>query len=217
MELTGAEKYQPEVLEKLEKSLDEQVAKNTFSLESNLALLRFYQFQPQSIKINVLGKVLLKALMQLPKPDYKNCIHLIPERLQSDETISKIVQLANALETTRFTDFWALAGNCKELLSSIPGFHEAVREYVLHVLTITSYRVPKAVLGEYLKLEGAELDKLVKDKVASAGWSVQPSPAGELVALPRNEMNQVVVKRTQEVIRLEQVSPVLRAVTVGFT
>jgi translation initiation factor 3 subunit K len=45
---------------------------------------------------------------------------------------------------------------------------------------------------------------------------VLSSPTGELVALPKNEHNQMVVKRTQEVIRLEQVAPVLRSVTVGF-
>ena len=55
----------------------------------------------------------------------------------------------------------------------------------------------------------------IKDK-ASSGWSVQPSPTGDLVALPKTEHNQLVVKRTQEIIRLEQVAPVLRAVTVGF-
>lgn len=55
----------------------------------------------------------------------------------------------------------------------------------------------------------------VKEKQAS-GWSTQSSPTGELVVLPKNQHNQVVVKRTQEVIRLEQVAPVLRAVTVGF-
>ena len=55
----------------------------------------------------------------------------------------------------------------------------------------------------------------IKDK-APSGWSVQPSPTGDLVALPKTEHNQLVVKRTQEIIRLEQVAPVLRAVTVGF-
>ena len=55
----------------------------------------------------------------------------------------------------------------------------------------------------------------MKDKAAS-GWSVLSSPSGELVALPKNEHNQMVVIRTQEVIRLDQVAPVLRSVTVGF-
>jgi translation initiation factor 3 subunit K len=51
---------------------------------------------------------------------------------------------------------------------------------------------------------------------SSPGWSIQTCPSGDLVCLPKNELNQMVVKRTQEVIRLEQVAPVLRSVTVGF-
>lgn len=53
-------------------------------------------------------------------------------------------------------------------------------------------------------------------QIKEKGWVTQPSPTGELVAFPKNQHNQIVVKRTQEVIRLEQVSPVLRSVTVGF-
>eukprot|EP00798_Chlamydomonas_sp_ICE-L_P020020 gene20020-26736_t len=196
--------------------LSEQASTKTYSLEANLALLRFYQFQPSSTKIPILAKVLLKSVMQLPQPDFKICAHLIPERLQNEELVSKIMGLASSLETSRFTEFWGQAVALKETISHVPGFYDAVRAYVLHTLSISFQRVPKSVLGEYLQLEGASLDNLIKDKCANAGWSVQSSPAGELVALPKGEQNQLVVKRTQEVIKFEQVSPVLRTVTVGF-
>ena len=39
-------------------------------------------------------------------------------RAQGEDTVSKVIQLANALETTRFTDFWTIAAGCKELLAS---------------------------------------------------------------------------------------------------
>jgi len=36
--------------------------------------------------------------------------------LQSDDTISKVVALANALETTRFSEFWSLvSGDSKDV------------------------------------------------------------------------------------------------------
>ncbi len=57
----------------------------------------------------------------------------------------------------------------------------------------------------------------IKEKAAAANWMVLSSPSGDLVQLPKNVNNQhTVTKRTQEVIRLEQVAPVLRATTVGF-
>jgi len=59
-----------------------QVLTSTYSLEANLVLLRLYQFLPSAVKHAVVAKVLLKAVMQLPKPDFKVCIHLINSKLQ---------------------------------------------------------------------------------------------------------------------------------------
>lgn len=46
---------------------------------------------------------------------------------QNDETIAKVLALANALETTRFGDFWALvSGNSKDVASlGANGFEKA--------------------------------------------------------------------------------------------
>ena len=44
---------------------------------------------------------------------------------------------------------------------SVPGFHDAMRANILHLLGITFQRIHKTVLGSYLQLEGVELDKLV--------------------------------------------------------
>ncbi|KAL6748508.1 eukaryotic translation initiation factor 3k [Haematococcus lacustris] len=216
MQLRGAERYQVDKA-KLEANVNEQIAAGSFNLDVNLALLRHYQFQPTTAQISSLAKVLMAALAQLPASDYKTCIHLVPERLQvvlqAEEVIPKIVALAAALETTRFTDFWALAANSKEVISLVPGFEAAVRRYILHVLGLSFQRVSRRVLGEALQLQGAELDSLISSQVASAGWQA----AGDIVTLPRNDSNsQVVVKRAQEAIRFDQVAPVLRSVTVGL-
>lgn len=216
MQITGADRYQPEKLSQLEKHVDEQVSTNTYNLEANLALLRLYQFQPSSVKTSVLVKVLLKAIMRLPSSDFKICIHLIPEKLQEDETLHKVVQLANFLETTKFQDFWTTAASCSSILNSVPGFYEAVRAFVLHVVTITFAKVPKKILGEYLKLEGAALDKLIAEKRASSGWSVMQSQGGDVIVLPKNDHNALVVKRAQELIKFEQVAPLIKTLTVGF-
>lgn len=51
----------------------------------------------------------------------------------------------------------------------MPGFHDAVREYVVHIMGITYQRVGKAALGEALQLQGAELDGLVGAGTWAAG------------------------------------------------
>uniref|UniRef100_A0A7S0X0D0 Eukaryotic translation initiation factor 3 subunit K n=1 Tax=Chlamydomonas leiostraca TaxID=1034604 RepID=A0A7S0X0D0_9CHLO len=214
MQLTGADKYDAKLVPDLERYVDEQVSKNTWNLDANLALLRHYQFAPSTAKINVLAKLLLKALAQLPDSEFKICIHLVPERLQADESISKVVALAGALETTRFAEFWTLAGSSKDVIALVPGFADAARTYITHILGITYQRVTKAVLGSALQLQGGELDAFIQGKVKSSGWAV----SGDIVTLPKNESNSppVVVKRTQDPIRFEQVAPVLRGVTIGF-
>lgn len=52
-----------------------------FSLDVATTVLRCYQLQPASANKELIAKTLLRALMQLPRPDYKVCIHLLPERL----------------------------------------------------------------------------------------------------------------------------------------
>ncbi|KXZ47474.1 hypothetical protein GPECTOR_35g912 [Gonium pectorale] len=217
LSLTGADRYSPEKLPLLEQHVDEQVANRTWNLDANVALLRFYQFSPASVKPQLIVKILVKAIMQAPNPDYKYCITLLPERLQQvDESIFKAVQLANALETSRFGDFWTTANTCRDLLGSIPGFYESVRGFIAHTLVHTYGRVTKRTLADCLKLEGATLDQYLSDKCRAAGWSIVNTPAGDVVALPKNDYNQSVVKRSQELIRFEQVAPMLKAVTVGF-
>lgn len=96
-----------------------QIASNTFDLDANLALLRFYQFQPTAVKPALLAKVLLKALMQLPGQDFKVCVHLVPERLQADGPVAQALNLAGLVETTEFGKFWAAcAGEAKDLVAS---------------------------------------------------------------------------------------------------
>ncbi len=46
--------------------LSVQVANRTFNLDANVTLLRFYQFMPASVKPQVIAKILIKAIMQLP-------------------------------------------------------------------------------------------------------------------------------------------------------
>lgn len=52
-----------------------------FSLDVATAVLRCYQLQPSTANKELIAKTLLRALMQLPRPDYKICLQLLPEKL----------------------------------------------------------------------------------------------------------------------------------------
>jgi len=49
MEVTGADRYNPELLPQLEKNVEYQVQSQTNSLDTNLCLLRLYQFYPERV------------------------------------------------------------------------------------------------------------------------------------------------------------------------
>jgi len=55
---------------------------DSYSLSTNLALLRMYAIYPEKTSVRTLGELLVKAIMRLPSTDFATLLHLIPERLQ---------------------------------------------------------------------------------------------------------------------------------------
>lgn len=62
-----------------------------FSLDVATTVLRCYQLQPSTANKELIAKTLLRALMQLPRPDYKICIHLLPEKLVVSHSNSRFI------------------------------------------------------------------------------------------------------------------------------
>ena len=68
-----------------------KVDKGTYDLNSCLTLLRLYSFSPEHVNIKVIGKILIKAMLRLPSPDFALMLHLIPERQQVDPQRDKLM------------------------------------------------------------------------------------------------------------------------------
>lgn len=94
----------------------------------------------------------------------------------------------------------------------MPGFYEAVRAFILHIVGINFQKVSSQTLGEYLQIDAASLKALIAEKTKSAGWKAE----GAIVVLPRNAYNQPVTQRSQDIIKFDQVAPVLNKLTVGM-
>merc|ERR1712137_1088139 len=106
MDVSGAERYNPEKLAELEKFIDQQVAGGAYSLDANLAPLRLYQFQPERVNMAKLQRILIKALMQLPSQDFQTCLYMISDQVQAQEPVAGLVAMASQLQSCRFKDFW---------------------------------------------------------------------------------------------------------------
>ena len=63
--LSSPDRYESSALALLEKSLKSQVEEQWYDADANTALLRLFQSDPSLVKSDVLGAVLIKAMMQL--------------------------------------------------------------------------------------------------------------------------------------------------------
>ncbi|KAM1062322.1 hypothetical protein ACFX14_026563 [Malus domestica] len=80
-QLLAVNPYNPDILPDLENYVNERVSSQTYSLDANLCLLRLYQFEPDRMSTQIVARILVKALMAMPSPDFSLCLFLIPERV----------------------------------------------------------------------------------------------------------------------------------------
>jgi hypothetical protein len=61
--------------------LEEYCSSAVYDLEAGLACLKLYQFNPDSTKVAIVAKILLKTLTRLPQTDYLACSYIVPDRV----------------------------------------------------------------------------------------------------------------------------------------
>ncbi|CAL4912926.1 unnamed protein product [Urochloa decumbens] len=120
-DLVALNPYNPDILNDLEKFVNEQVSSQTYNLDANLSLLRLYQFEPERMSIQIVARILIKALMAMPAPDFSLCLFLIPEHVQMEEQFKTLIVLSHYLETARFRQFWDEAAKNRQILEVVPG------------------------------------------------------------------------------------------------
>ncbi|KAH7302471.1 hypothetical protein KP509_23G074700 [Ceratopteris richardii] len=167
------------------------------------------------MNIQIVARILVKALMALPAPDFNLCMFLIPEKLQMEEPFLTLITLAHFLETARFRDFWDEAERNRQILEVVPGFEQAIQRFALHVLSLSYQRLPRLVLAEAINMEGLSLDKFLEHQVVNNGWSVEKAPGGgQIIGLPANEHNYPELKKNiADSIPLEHVSKLFPVLT----
>jgi translation initiation factor 3 subunit K len=196
--LLQTRRYDPDILPRLEEYVAYQVVAQRCDAETNLAVLKLYQFYPTTYHAPTVAKILIKALMTLPSTDFLCALYLIPERKQVDEPIPVITHLASLLETGRFREFWEASGSCADLLASVPGAIDAVRAFMVAVVSRSYRTIDKAVLADLLSLSGPDLDAVVMGN----GWT----EADGVVSVPANEENQPKPPSVDEQLSFRQVA-----------
>lgn len=198
--LLQTRRYDPEILPTLEAYVDHQVAAGASHVDpdSNLAVLKLYQFYPERYRVQTVSKILIKALMTLPSTDFLCALYLVPERRQVDEPIPVISRLAELLQTGCFREFWEASGACRKLLESVPGSLEAVRKFMSSVIERTYRVIDLHTLGTLLDLQGSEL----KEAIKLVGWT----EADGIVTIPANDENQPMPPSIDEQLTFQKVA-----------
>jgi translation initiation factor 3 subunit K len=199
--LLQSKRYDPAILPRLEEYVDYQVSTRFCDADTNLAVLKLYQFSPDRYNPGVVAKILIKALMALPATDFLCALYLIPERRQVDEPIPVITQLAAFLETGQFKEFWEASGACADLLASVPGSLDAVRVFMLSVIARTYKTIDKPVLAQLVHLDKDDLE--LSRVVASNGWKEDEKG---VIVIPPNDENQPRPPAVHEQLSFRQVA-----------
>jgi translation initiation factor 3 subunit K len=199
--LLQSKRYDPAILPRLEEYVDYQVSTRFCDADTNLAVLKLYQFSPDRYNPGVVAKILIKALMALPATDFLCALYLIPERRQVDEPIPVITQLAAFLETGQFKEFWEASGACADLLASVPGSLDAVRVFMLSVIARTYKTIDKPVLAQLVHLDKDDLE--LSRVIASNGWKEDDKG---VIVIPPNDENQPRPPAVHEQLSFRQVA-----------
>lgn len=207
-QLVAVNPYNPDILPDLENYVNEQVSSQTYSLDANLCLLRLYQFEPDRMSTQIVARILVKALMAMPAPDFSLCLFLIPERVQMEDQFKTLIVLSHYLETARFRQFWDEAAKSRHIVEIVPGFEQAIQDYAIHVLSLTYQKIARNILAEAINIEGLALDKYLEHQVANSGWVLKKGHGkGQLIVLPGNEFNHPELKKnTADSIPLEHIT-----------
>ncbi|CAA0842150.1 Eukaryotic translation initiation factor 3 subunit K [Striga hermonthica] len=191
-QLVAVNPYNPDILPDLENYVNEQ-------------------FEPARMSTQIVARILIKAIMAMPAPDFSLCLFLIPERVQLEEQFKTLIVLSHYLETARFRQFWDEVAKSRHMLDAVPGFEQAIQTYAIHVLSLTYQKVPRSVLAEAINIEGPALDKVIDYHISNSGWEIEKNESkGPLIVLPRNEFNNPHIKKNAaDGVPLEKIARII--------
>ena len=139
-----ANSFAENIIEELEKYLEDQVAEGTYDFEGNRTLLKLYLYFPHKINANCIVTILLKALCNVPQNDYIILLYMIPEYLSfgdvSSSEVAVVKQAINLIERASFEEFWKMIDNpeiSSIFKSRVPELLTCLRKYIVNLYRIT--------------------------------------------------------------------------------
>lgn len=201
--LKGIERYNPLHIEVLTEYLDAQCKNNQYDLEANSAILKLFQFNPGLFKSEIVEKILLKSLTNLPHQDFILCELLIDSSKLTSGNIQDIILMHKRLELCQFKAFWSELATKEELFSEVVGFKESIRNFICHVVGITYQNIRASLLKDLLGL-GDDQEEL-QNWLKKNDWKLTDDGYVNVA----NQEDKIKTINITEKIELEQVANIL--------
>lgn len=228
----------------LENYVDEQVKTGTYDFKANRHLLQLFNLAPNKAdttdeerkvtarKTDVVEKILLLALAQLPLPHFLACTYLVHGKMHDLESVKLLTHLHTCIEAGNFPKFWTQLSDpkTKALVGKLPQFEDALRSFVASTLADVYQGISVDDLKSFLNIQDNDtLSKFIQ----AQGWTVPTeaaisAPAGKnkskktkgsvvaptlsgaiSVSLPLGPGNQFVAASTTEKLSLDSIAMVL--------
>lgn len=176
-----ANSFAENIIEDIEKYLDEQVQEGSYDFQGSRTLLKLYLYFPHKIKTEYIVIMLLKALCNVPQNDYIILLYMVPEYLSfadpgsSSSDVAIVKQAINMIERGNFEDFWKLTKSSQTsrriFMECVPELIPALRKYIINLYRITYRFVDISQLQANTGFQDeAELRKWMEDNNIEGGF-----------------------------------------------
>jgi len=203
--MQGLARLNPEKLDFYIDYLKFQVEHGFYDSDANLNILKLFQFSPDLItrtSIDTVHLILIKALMQLPTPDYVFCRAQLSQDMLENDITKKIDEVSTMLETCQFVQFWNTIAT-EKMFSEMTGFIDSAKAFICHVVGLTYKNIEASFLQQML---GPLSENEFSGLLVTMGWVI--SEDGSSVFVGHKE-EMVESKEIVEKMPIDIVSPIL--------
>lgn len=230
--LESLDRFNAEKIPLLQSYVRAQCKSGEFDIEANLALLKLYQFNPQTSDEETILSILAMGLVRFYSSDFTLSLHLLPctslgnvfdmstifpgaakpegtSSTPSDnlsEVVERLSKLHSLLDSARYAEFWEVYDaddDNADFVCSVEDFEDKLRASIARSVSFAATSVSVPVLQGWANLSGNKFSEWV---TKTLGWEIK----GDSVIIPANNSNTPKTVFTNESVHFEQLSKLIK-------
>ncbi|KAL7080376.1 hypothetical protein ACQ4LE_000146 [Meloidogyne hapla] len=221
IDISGINRYNPTQVAQLEYAVQLMISETKYDKDILMTLLKLYQLNPNLYNEKYVCLVLLKTMTNFPRNDFALAKYLLEADKVNTLEVRRVLSIGALLESCNFVKFWRLlngrykpsessdesfsqSNDIKQIVESIKGFKEAIRNYACQVINVTYQRIYKQNL---VMLLGDIDDKELAFYASHFRWRKIDD---EDVYFIENHEDTIKSRNIEEKLQFEQYIDVLR-------